>query len=55
MPNNTFTLSWLNFAHDTDYPTTGAADTLYTNSANDVVKYWDGSAYSIYVGPHPHH
>ncbi len=54
---NTFTVSWFNYATESNYPTTGAADTLYTNDANDTVKYWDAgtSSYLIYVGPHPHH
>ena len=57
MSMNTFTVSWFNYATESNYPTTGAADTLYTNDANDTVKYWDtnNNAYFVYVGPHPHH
>ena len=56
MTTYNFTVTVNNYDTDADYPSTGAADTLYTNDANDVVKAWDttNSAYYIYVGPHPH-
>ena len=55
MGMNTFTVAWNNYATEANYPTTGATDTLYTNDANDTVKYWTGTVYAIYIGPHPHH
>ena len=51
----TFGLAVVNYATEANYPAVGEADTLYTNSATDVIKYWGGTSYLIYVGPRPHH
>lgn len=52
----TLTLTVLKFPNEGNYPAIGAADTLYTNAVNDVIKYWDAtlSSYAIYIGPRPH-
>ena len=50
----TLTLTVLKFPSEANYPATGEIDTLYSNQANDVIKYWDGFTWNIYVGPRPH-
>jgi len=51
----TFGLAIVNFATEANYPVVGDADTLYTNDTSDIIKYWSGKTYLIYVGPRPHH